>query len=248
MTQRSFIGGAAVAAIILCGNLLGGQVTLTGLPQYNDPINGPTDRTDTLTVNLDSLGIIHGLPGDTVGWGFSIDWDSNAGDYVKFNSSSLTGSLSSLSTGGYTDLIGTGTYGNGPVNFSVPANSNWSQPFLDTTFGPGVSPLDTYEGAGGLSIDAGATPGAEYIGQMLMTFSIFDGDPGAGGTSMGSRNIALDVTVGVDTPPVTDPNAGGGGDAPEPGTLALTFGAGVLAYIVKRRATPSPLTRPTQLT
>ena len=159
MTKRSFLGGAALAVILTCGNLFGGQLILTGLPQYNiDPITGiGTDRVDTLSVNLDPVnGAIHALPGDpAIGWGFSIDWDSNAGDYISFTGSHLTGDVSGISSGGYSDLIGTGPAGGGPVSFAVPSGSNWSQSFIDAI-----------TGAGGLVIDAGATPGGEYIGQL----------------------------------------------------------------------------------
>ena len=229
MTKRSFLGGTALAVILTCSSLYGGQLILTGLPQYNiDPITGiGTDRVDILSINLDPVnGAIHGLPGDpALGWGFSIDWDSNAGDYISFTGSHLTGDISGISSGGYSDLIGTGPYGGGSTtSLAVPFGSNWSQLFIDAT-----------TGAGGLVIDAGAIPGGEYIGQLVMSFDVFDGDPGDNANTIGSGQFSSDVSVLVDTPPDTPPDPGPGGDAPEPGTwLMMLSGAGV-TFLVKRR-------------
>lgn len=156
-------------------------------------------------------GAINGLPGDTVGWGFTLTNDSP--NWLTVTSSALTFETNPL-LGVYSDLIG---LQGGPVPFfALTPFSNWSQTF------DGIS-----EGAGAYAISAGATLFAQNTGDLLVNFDFFDNDPLTVGVQIASASVAADFTVNV-SPPAT---------VPEPSTLGLMLlGAGaVWSRLCRRR-------------
>jgi len=164
--------------------------TLSSLPNF-DPGTGPQARIDALTVTLDPLGgALHGKGGDTLGWGFRMSWDSNAGDYLVFTGSRLSSEVSALSTTGYKDIIGVLS---GPTSASFPANTTWQQPFVAGS-----------KGIGGLTLRSGAVGGAEFSGQIRLSFDVFDDFPDYG-EKLGSFTMVVDAKVTVDMPPPVQP-------------------------------------------
>ena len=132
---RSFL-----ALVLLCIARLAAQsesvsTTLSALPDY-DTGTGMAARINTLTVALDDHAV-HARPGETIGWGFKIHWQSNAGDRVSFGTSTCAGDLSPISTGEYTDIIG--VIG-GNVDGHVAADSSWEADFVPNTAGLVMSP------------------------------------------------------------------------------------------------------------
>jgi hypothetical protein len=141
-----------------------------------------TQRIDTISIGLlPSNGQVHGPAGSTIGWGFTLSWSSNSGDWVRVENSSL--SNPSVNNAGYFDIIG---FNGGPVaQDAVPPNSQWTNNFN----------LPAAQGAGGVTLlaDCGtAAPGAPCAsqgssdqGNVIFQIAVYDGDPTAGGNLLG---------------------------------------------------------------
>lgn len=180
---RSFL-----ALVLLCIARLAAQsesvsTTLSALPDY-DTGTGMAARINTLTVALDNHAV-HAKPGETIGWGFKIHWQSNAGDRVSFGTSTCAGDLSPISTGEYTDIIG--VIG-GNVDGHVAADSSWEADFVPNTAGLGY-----------VTISPDATPGVQFFGEIRLTFSIHDNSADVG-KFLATRTITLPVAITVDPP------------------------------------------------
>jgi len=154
-------------------------------------------RTATLT--LDPVGgSISGLPGQTIGWGFTLT--SNATDWISVTSSALTFETNP-SLGIYTDFIGLQS---GPSpSFAVAPGASWTEVF------DGIS-----QGIGSYALDPGAIPFSQNTGQLMVFFDIFNGDPTNGGIQTGSDFVSAAFSITVDAPAPS---------VPEPATLGLTF-------------------------
>ena len=193
-------------------------------------------ETDTLHIALNpSSGVVHGQPGSTVGWGFTVTW-TGTNNWLSFTGTSL-GSATSPETncsimasytgpgcpaGGYTDMLG---LQGGPTDFGMAPGTTWTQAF------DGVS-----NGVGAYAISADPSlllTGASDTGQITFNFDIYSGNPNVDGVtaypgySYYGSTTAFSVTV--DAP---------GQSAPEPDTFAL-LGAGLaLAGLFSCRRAP----------
>jgi len=125
-------------------------------------------------VLIPSDGVIAGLPGSTIGWGFTV---TNATDWLVITSTSFTPSTSS---GTYTDY----TQFNFIVVGPAPETESVTQVF---------SPLDL-TGAGSFTIAADAPGGTDITGEIVMTYDLFSVDPNSP-----SFNPILD-TISTDNP------------------------------------------------
>jgi len=136
----------------------------------------------TLTIDPVS-GIATGSPGDTVGWGFST-YNTDLFQSISFSQSVLINETNPL-LGFYTDLIGPQ---GGPNNFSLDANSTWSQGF---DFG-------NQSGLGFFQIDPNAIVGSSDSGLIRVFFNLEDGTP---------DSIDLPFTVQVQAATVPEPGS-----------------------------------------
>lgn len=160
------------------------STTLDGLPNYDDG-GIPAARIDTLTMTLDpASGQIHGPRGTTVGWGFTVEWASNAGDKLAFTGSRLVGETSALTTG-YKDYIGILS---GKTNGITSAGETWTRAFVENKGGLGAVPLLPT-----------AKPGSGYVGKLLLTFNVYDSRGPDLGETLGTFEMLLDVSVLVDS-------------------------------------------------
>ena len=177
----------ALAAIFAFGSAAFAQtasLTLDGLPNYSDS-GAPAARLDTLSVTLDPAGgQINGPRGTTVGWGFSVTWQSNAGDKLAFTGSRLVGETSALTTG-YKDYIGRLS---GKTNGVIAAGETWERAFVLNKGGLGAVPLRST-----------ALPGSGYVGQVLLTFNVYDSRGPDLGETLGTFEMLLNASVLVDS-------------------------------------------------
>ena len=134
---------------------------------------------------------LHGYPGATVGWGYSVFNDST--DWVVLSRS----------------------------DFSTPSNQGIYKDFINNSFvllqpvgSPGDHWSETYDaktmtGIGSFAIDRQANPGDTITGNILVSFDRYNGDPLNNGVY-----LAPDVTGGAFASVTVDP-------VPEPSTFAL---------------------------
>ena len=149
---------AWIAGFVTCGSLAADTVTLPDLPDGD---------VDTISIQLDPVdGAVNGLPGASVGWGFTVDWTSKDGDWVSFTSSSpgYETNPGLLAAGGYTDFIG--LQGGPDSGLLSPASSPWTEAFNGASQGVG-----SYRITNDLNI---AVPGAEDTGQITFNFQVYD--------------------------------------------------------------------------
>jgi hypothetical protein len=138
------------------------------------------------------------LPGQTSGWGFTLD--NQTADWISVTGSALTFE-SNPSLGVYTDFIG---LQGGPLpSFALAPFSSWSEVF------DGVS-----EGVGSYTAFLTAGPFAEDRGFVQVNFDIFSDDPFNGGAQTGSSSASAPFVIDIGTPPSAD--------VPEPSTMALS--------------------------
>ena len=206
MTTTTTFGLAlALSGIVACSPLSADTLILTGLTG---------GQTDTISIDLNPLdGGLQGLPGATVGWGFTVNWTSTSGDWVSFTGSSLGSESNPELLDQYYDYIG---LQGGPVDFGLspnPSPGTWAEAFGGSTLGVGA-----------YLIAADAVLGANDIGKITFNFDVYDGDP-LGGTDLGSFSYvgrSTNFVVSVNAPP----------GVPEPSTKdLLALGAGLLALI-----------------
>jgi hypothetical protein len=174
---------------------------------------------DWLSIQLDPLnGAVHGPPGATVGWGFTITWYSTS-DWIAFTGSSL----GSVDLGGtesnpsllslYTDYLQSAS----AIRPSGPTPFTWTETFA------GLS-----QGVGSYRIGDAAQVGAEDLGQITIYYDVWHGEPGVSGSvdlgtgSYYGSDTAFRVTV--DELPV-----------PEPASFGLfLFGAAIIGVAAWR--------------
>jgi len=122
-------------------------------------------------------GAISGHPGDTEGWGFTIEADPVY--WISFTDSETAGESSFLGSGGatgYSDLLGAIGGPDGGALRPDPGQSNpWIVAFDDLTG----------QGLGEYAIDPGVPIGSEDTGSLIIHYLVFDGDPSAGGNQVG---------------------------------------------------------------
>lgn len=160
------------------------SLTLDALPNF-DNAGVPAARLDTVTVTLTpDSGPLTGARGATVGWGFSVTWQSNAGDKLACTGSRLLGEASALSTG-YRDYIGILS---GKTNGITGAGETWARSFVLNR-----------SGVGALPIRSTALPGSGFVGKLLLTFNVYDSRGPDLGETLGSFEMLFDVTVLVAT-------------------------------------------------
>ena len=103
-------------------------------------------------------GMISGLPGETIGWGFTVTNDSQT-DWLILTSANFT---PTTSIGTFTDYTGANFVVVGPA----PESSSVTQPFL-----PAIQ-----SGAGSFAINSNA-PFGIVAGQIVMTYDLYSQDP-----------------------------------------------------------------------
>jgi hypothetical protein len=172
-----------------------------------------------------------GMPGDTVGWGFTIYGDPSA--WIQFQTSNLLESSylgPSATTTGYVDFLGV-----------LGGNTN-------TTWGPLLNPGDTWtlafnpsngSGIGEYLIDPGTPFGAYDVGTFSITYNMFTCDPNTCTTySSGPNQNEFDgLTLYASPTSSTVPTFAISVQTPEPSTI-LPFGllaAGWAAFALRRR-------------
>jgi hypothetical protein len=173
---------------------------LTGISASADP-----------TLILTPSGTVSGNPGDTVGWGYSIDNDTvyslivTESDFCEPGQDPLF-TTCSPTLGTYTDFIAS----NGTL---ISPGTTGSQAF---------DPSGT--GVGEYVIDPSATPGQSDIGSIVVEYQLFDDNfDQIGGTMELSASAEVDVT-GTGTSPV-----------PEPATQGLVVAGLLLSAVAYRR-------------
>jgi hypothetical protein len=206
----------------------GKQIFMTlflGLAACGNLAAGVVPAGDSLFIQLDPLdGAVHGPPGATVGWGFTVNWTSTGGHWISFTGSSL----GSVAPGGgesnpsvlsvYTDYIGAQ---GGPVDFGIgPSYGLWTEPFVGSS-----------QGIGAYRITSDISQvGANDFGQITINYDVTDRDPllpgsvdlGAG--SYYGASTAFSVTVDATSESVPEPTSFG----------LLLFGAATLSVAAWR--------------
>jgi hypothetical protein len=154
--------------------------------------------TTSFTVLPDTVS---GLPGDTVGWGFSITNDT---DFLVVTSADFT-PASSLGT--FTDYIA-------QYNFIVvgpsPESSTVSQTF----------DANLLTGVGSFAISPGAPTGSMITGQLALTYDLFSVSPNDPSFNPDTDTVSTGNTIS---------SAAGVVVAPEPASFGLV-GAALLLY------------------
>ena len=151
-------------------------------------------------------GAVSGLPGSTVGWGFSLTNGTADGtaDFLLVTNSYFcetgqdpTFTTCTQSLGTYNDFIAN----NGTL--VAPGDTTSPQPF-----DAGAS-----QGVGEYIIDGGALPGLPDSGSLVVVYDLFDANPFDGGNLIGG-DVELSVNASVTV-------LGATSEIPEPGTLLL---------------------------
>jgi hypothetical protein len=202
-----------IGLLVFCFNLTADTITLAGLPDGD---------TDTLSIQLDPLdGAVSGLPGATVGWGFTITWTSTDGDWISFNEATLGSETNPALLTNYSDFI---QQQGGSQDYGLPP-STWSETFDGVTQGVGAYTISNDPTV--------AVPGAEDSGQITFNFDVLSGDPLDPDTiQIGNSNgyfysgNSTDFSVTVLAPEST----------PEPSTLGLALASVGLAVVLRRKS------------
>ncbi len=169
-TNTSFLA-ALVGGLLAVGNLSAGSVTLT-LPDYNDGMNAPVQRIDTLTITLDNtdgngVGQFIELPGNTIHFGFTASFSSNVGDWLAISSIDYDGAQS------------LGTFTGGGAFY--------------------LGPVDVTRSAGTYDILSTALPTASELGNLVFNFDITHGNPDLG-DGVDTQSFSVAAAINVDTP------------------------------------------------
>ena len=184
-------------------------------------------------------GNISGFPGQTVGWGVLIQntADASTNIWVVITGSQFCGVGGDPNTtdcsnglpGPYVPYDGVTQFG---TSFGIYTDYLGPQhivlsPFeagMDTFFSFPFSPGHPGMGVGQYAIFANAKPGVD-MGNIFITYNLFDGDPRMGGTQDSSDPGNLEVSSPVSVTIMA---------VPEPATLLLAGGA-LLAFVALRR-------------
>jgi len=171
-------------------------------------------------------GAISGAPGDTVGWGFTIQ--NNTDNYLLFDSSNFCG------VGGDPQFTDCSVPYNPPTGFG-PAFGTYTDYIANnfTEIAPGTSLTEAFDatlmtGVGAYTIDPGAQGGSLDSGNVYVSFQQFQGDPLAGGSQVGGDSeLAAPASVLVTS----------SATVPEPRTAFALAGALLLGlgFLRKRR-------------
>jgi hypothetical protein len=153
-------------------------------------------------------GAISGLPGDTIGWGFTLTNPNDAYAVITsadFCGASLT-SPCSTSLGTFTDFI-------------AQFNFTFIDPFSSLTVA--YDPA-SFSGIGSYTINPDAAAGSSFLGQIVLTYDLYQTGPGIDLLSTDNLSTSVaSVTVSA---------------VPEPGTWALlSSGLAALCTIRRRR-------------
>ena len=176
---------------------------------------------DSVTLTLDPVGgTVSGSPGDTVGWGYTLD--NNTSDYLLVSSSSFceagqdplfTTCSPALGASTYTDFTSS--------NFILIAPGNSASATFDAS---------TLSGVGAYAIDPLVTSGSDS-GFITVIYDLFDADPTAGGNQIPQDNGLLDWEVSASAEVEV---TGGTSPVPEPATAGLVV-AGLLFFAAAYR-------------
>jgi hypothetical protein len=131
-------------------------------------IIGLTASADLITLALTpASGTVSGLPGSTVGWGYSIDNDSS--DYLLVANSYFCAGTENPTFTTCSPSLGASTYDD-----FIASNSTLIAP--DTT---GVESFNAgaNSGVGEYIIDSAAIAGETDIGSMVVVYDLFNGNP-----------------------------------------------------------------------
>ena len=174
----------------------------------------PTSATVTFILTPDPL--IFGLPGATLGWGFSLTNDTN---YIEITSAQFCQNpvsfpACSVSTlGVFTDFI------SGFNNIIVGPNGGTLPSTVSQAFN-----LAGSTGVGSFTIDPLVPLNSFNLGQIVLTYNVFDADP----NNFAANLLSVDQIVSAETEIfATDP---------EPGTFFVGFAVLALALVRSRRA------------
>jgi len=160
-------------------------------------LTGLTASADTVTLTLTpSSGTLDGLPGATVGWGYSIDNDTGD-NLIVANSYFCAGAEDpayttcspSLGASTYTDFIAS----NGTL---IAPDSVESQPFN----------AGTQSGVGEYTIDSSALAGQTDTGTIVVLYDLYDADFNQIGGTM-ELTAAAEVLVAGATSAVPEPRS-----------------------------------------
>jgi hypothetical protein len=184
-------------------------------------------NADSVTLQLDPLsGTVSGSPGDTVGWGYTLD--NNTGDYLVVSYSAFcesgqdplfTSCAPALGASSYMDFLSL------PANFTEITPGGTASAAFDPT---------TTSGVGEYSIDPLITSGSDS-GSITVIYDLFNGDPTNGGSQVcanpttGVCDFEVSAAAEVDVLGATSP-------VPEP-RLAILLGFGLVVLIIYRLAT-----------
>ena len=171
-------------------------------------------------------GGLSGLPGSTVGWGFTI---TNDADYIEITSSQFCVNpvnfplvCPSPLTGAYTDIISTP-----PEDIIVGPPGALDDPSSKTQTFDAIA--DT--GIGSFAIGPGASAGDSDVGQIVLTYNLTDLDPNDPNAIVLGTDLVLSANTSVT---VTG--------TPEPATAALLAVAllTLMSQNLVPRAEPAP--------
>jgi PEP-CTERM motif len=165
-------------------------------------------------ISLQPGSSISGMPGSTIGWGFTLAPDPQF-------AVSIIGSFlideTDPSLGSYSDIA---SYLGGPSQGLLqPGGPSWIAPFVFNTDPSQETGLGSFE------INPGAQPGESDSGSILVEYETFDVSPACMGCYVASSVFEVPFTVTVS-------------DVPEPSTFSMVLGIlGVaIGWRKKRRA------------
>jgi hypothetical protein len=173
----------------------------------------------TLTL-LPANGIVAGLPGTVVGWGFTLSF-ADPSDWVILTGSEFTGSPV---YGTYVDYL---SLANAPSYVAGPAPES---PTVQQIWVPSSNPL---LGLGEFDINATAVPSAVIRGNLIVHYSVFSMDPNDPNFNPDTSTVVADATLSASAQVDVAP------EPPSlflmPGGVLLSFGLAVRRHRIARR-------------
>jgi hypothetical protein len=188
-----------LAAALTCLPLVAGSVTFT-----LSPVGGE----------------ISGSPGDTVGWGFTLD--NETGDYLYVN---------------YAEFVsGTalGTPGDNSVDYSEAAGELGPSPYSTAYTATG---FDNATMGIGFLIDPSAVVGASWAGQVVLQYELYSTDPSIDGGmgDLGPFTASADAQIDIVAPESSVPEPAVGWAAGVLGLAACGWAARFARLQARRR-------------